>query len=146
VNIEHVVGFDIGLSSDIEIRRRSSKDGVPSSLMIIFKFQFKVLTEGLTNVRATFQTVVDSIFHPYINKFVVVYINDILDFSRLKVSIWHSKRMCASVSLVLKVLKREKVYVCKAKSSFAQKEKYLGPIVDRQGIRLDPKKVEAVQT
>jgi hypothetical protein len=51
------------------------------------------------------------------------------------------------VRLVLKVLKRKKFYVCKAKSSFAQKEiKYLGHIVNKQGIRPDPKKVEAVQT
>jgi hypothetical protein len=45
------------------------------------------------------------------------------------------------------MLKREKLYVCKAKSSFAHKEiKYLGHIVDKQGIRPYPKKVEAVQT
>jgi hypothetical protein len=51
------------------------------------------------------------------------------------------------VRLVFKVLQREKFYVCKAKSSFAQKEiKYLGHIVNEQGIRPDPKKVEAVQT
>jgi hypothetical protein len=51
------------------------------------------------------------------------------------------------VRLVLEMLKREMFYVCKAKSSFAQKEiKYLGHIVDKQGIRPDPKKVEAVQT
>jgi hypothetical protein len=37
--------------------------------------------------------------------------------------------------------------VCKEKSSFAPKEiKYLGHIVDKQGICPDPKKVEAVQT
>jgi hypothetical protein len=48
--------------------------------------------------------------------------------------------MCGLFSTVLK---REKFYVCKAKSSFAQKEiKYLGHIVDKQGIRPDPKKVE----
>jgi hypothetical protein len=51
------------------------------------------------------------------------------------------------VRLVLEMLKREKFYLCKAKSSFAQTEiKYLGHIVDKQGIRPDPKKVEAVQT
>jgi hypothetical protein len=33
-------------------------------------FQFKVLIEGLTNAPATFQTVMNSILHPYINKFV----------------------------------------------------------------------------
>jgi hypothetical protein len=51
------------------------------------------------------------------------------------------------VRLVLKVLKREKFYVCKAKSSFAHNEiKYLGHIVNEQGICPDSKKVEAVQT
>jgi hypothetical protein len=44
-------------------------------------FQFKVLIEGLTNAPATFQTVMNSILHPYIRKFVVVYIDDILIFS-----------------------------------------------------------------
>jgi hypothetical protein len=45
-------------------------------------FQFKVLIEGLTNAPATFHTVMNSIFHPYIRKFVVVYIDDILIFSK----------------------------------------------------------------
>jgi hypothetical protein len=92
-------------------------------------FHFKVLIEGLTNAPATFQTVMNSILHPYIRKFVVVYFDDILIFSKTEAE--HQ----AHVRLVLKVLKREKVYVCKAKSSFAQKEiKYLGHIVNEQGI------------
>jgi hypothetical protein len=104
-------------------------------------FQFKVLIEGLTNAPATFQTVMNSILHSHIKKFVVVYIDDILVFSESEAE--HQ----AHVRFVLKVLKRKKFYVCKAKSSFAQKEvKYLGHIVDKQGIRPDPKKVEAVQT
>jgi hypothetical protein len=104
-------------------------------------FQFKVLIEGLTNAPTTFQTVMNSILHPYIRKFVVVYIDDILIFSKSEAE--HQ----AHVRLVLEVLKREKFFVCKAKSSFAQQEiKYLGHSVDKQGIRPDPKKVEAVQT
>jgi hypothetical protein len=99
-------------------------------------FRFKVLIEDLTNALATFQTVMNSILHPYIRKFVVVYIDDILIFSKSEAE--HQ----AHVRLVLKVLKREKFYVCKAKSSFAQKEvQYLGHIVDKQGICLTPRKL-----
>jgi hypothetical protein len=79
-------------------------------------FQFKVLIEGLTNAPATFQTAMNSILHPYIRKFNIVYIDDILFFSETKAE--HQ----AHVRLVLKVLKYEKFYVCKAKSSFAQTE------------------------
>jgi hypothetical protein len=68
----------------------------------------------------------DSIFHPYIRNFVVVYTDDIMIFSRTEVE--HK----AHVRLVLEMLRHEKFYVCKAKSSFAQKEiKYLGHIVDK---------------
>jgi hypothetical protein len=104
-------------------------------------FQFKVLIEGLTNAPTTFQTVMNSILHPYIRKFVVVYMDDI------PISFKTEAEHQAHVRLVLEVLQREKFCVCKAKSSFAQTEiKYLGHIVNKQGIRLDPKKVEAVQT
>ena len=104
-------------------------------------FQFKVLIEGLTNAPATFQTVMNSIFAPFIKKFVVVYLDDILIFSRTEAE--HQ----AHVRLVLEVLQREKFFVSQSKSSFAQEEiQYLGHIVNSQGIRPDPKKVSAVQS
>jgi hypothetical protein len=64
-------------------------------------FQFKVLIEGLTNAPATSQTVMNSILHPFIMKFVVVYIDNILIFSKTEAE--HQ----AHVRLVLKVLQRE---------------------------------------
>ena len=104
-------------------------------------FQFKVLIEGLTNAPATFQTVMNSIFVPYLRKFIVVYLDDILIFSRTEAE--HR----AHVRLALEVLQREKFFVAKAKSKFAQKEiQYLGHVVNAQGIRPDPKKVLAVQS
>jgi hypothetical protein len=45
-------------------------------------FQFKVLSFGLTNAPATFQSVVDIVFAPLLNESVVVYLDDILVFSR----------------------------------------------------------------
>jgi hypothetical protein len=79
-------------------------------------FQFKVLIEGLMNAPATFQTAMNSVFHPYLQKFIVVYLDDILIYSRTE------EEHKARVRLVLDVLKREKFYVCKAKSTFAAEE------------------------
>ena len=104
-------------------------------------FQFKVLIEGLTNAPATFQTVMNSIFAPYLRRFVVVYLDDILIFSKSE------EEHEAHVRMVLDVLRREKFFVTKAKSRFAQTEiQYLGHIVSAQGIRPDPKKVSSVQS
>jgi hypothetical protein len=103
-------------------------------------FQFKVLIEGLTNAPATFHTAMNSIFYPFLRKFVVVYLDDILIYSRTE------EEHKAHVRLVLDVVQREKFYVCKAKSTFAAEEfKFRGHIVSSEGIRPDPKKVEVVQ-
>jgi hypothetical protein len=99
-----------------------------------------VLIEGLTNAPATFQTAINCIFHPYLRKFVIVNLADILIYSRTK------EERKAHVCLILYVLKRDKFYVCKAKSTFAIEEiQFLGHIVNSEGIRPDPKKVEVVQ-
>jgi hypothetical protein len=118
-------------------------------------FQFKVLIEGPTNAPAPFQTAMNSIFHPYRQQFVVVYLDDVLIYYRRKFVVVYlddvliysrtEEEQKAHVRLVLDVLKREKFYVCKAKSTFAAKEiKFLEHIVNSEGIRPDPKKVEVV--
>jgi hypothetical protein len=50
-------------------------------------FQYNVLCMGLTNAPATFQRVMNSIFAPYIGKFVLVYLDDILIMSKSRRSI-----------------------------------------------------------
>ena len=45
-------------------------------------YEFKVLSFGLTNAPAVFQSVMNDNFRPYIGKFVFVYLDDILVFSK----------------------------------------------------------------
>ena len=60
---------------------------------------------GLTNAPTTFMRVMNDVFRPFVDDFVIVYLDDILVFSRT----WdeHVKH----VKQILDVLKRENLYV-----------------------------------
>lgn len=103
-------------------------------------YEYLVLTFGLTNAPATFQTVMNRIFAKQLNRYVAVYLDDILIFSRsLSEHLQHLRE-------VLQILRREKLYAKLAKCDFCKQAiRYLGHLVTPDGLRIDPAKCDVVQ-
>ena len=104
-------------------------------------FQWKVLSFGLTNAPATFQAVMNDIFRPLIHKCVLVYLDDILVYSKTMEE--HAEHL----RQVLQILRDQDFYAKLSKCSFAQSElEFLGHILGKDGLRVDPRKTAAVES
>jgi hypothetical protein len=98
-------------------------------------FEFLVMPFGLTNAPSTFQSLMNDIFGSILRKFVLVFFYDILIYSRS----WDEHLQ--HLNEVLEILKVYRLYVRKDKCSFGQQRvKYLGHIIDRSEVAVDPEK------
>ncbi|KAG6455309.1 hypothetical protein O3G_MSEX009130, partial [Manduca sexta] len=102
-------------------------------------FQFKVTAFGLSNAPATQQRLVDKLFGPEFELKVFAYLDDIFIVS---------KTFEEHVSLLLRVLLKlqsSNLTVNLSKCQFFRTQlRYLGYLVDAQGLRTDPEKVEVI--
>ena len=106
----------------------------------IGQYEFKVLGQGLANSPATFQSVMNRIFAPHLHKFVVVYLDDIMIFSDTP------DEHIQHIRTVLELLREHRLYAKKEKCTFNRTEvKFLGHLVGREGLRVDPTKVDSVK-
>lgn len=81
----------------------------------------------------------DTVLHPYLGKFVVVFLDDILVLSTTR------KEHKEHLRLVFELLRQHSLFGKERKCVFFAKEiQYLGHIISAKGMRMDPKKVEAI--
>ncbi|WVZ57271.1 hypothetical protein U9M48_007676 [Paspalum notatum var. saurae] len=94
-------------------------------------YEFTVMSFGLTNAPAYFMYLMNKVFMEYLDKFVVVFIDDILVFSINEEE--HEKHL-------------RMLYAKLSKCEFWLFEvSFLGHIISKGGISIDPSKIKAVQ-
>jgi hypothetical protein len=104
-------------------------------------FMYEKMPFGLVNARATFQRAMDISFVGERDKFVFIYLDDLTDFSKTDeehlIHLKQTFKNCHKFGLSLNP----------KKSHFAMREgNILGHIVSRDGIRIYPKRIEAINT
>ena len=103
-------------------------------------YEFLVMSFRLTNAPAAFMDLMNRVFRPYLDRFVIVFIDDILVYSRSELE--HEGHL----GLVLQTLRRHQLYAKFNKCEFwLSRVGFLGHVVSADGIYVDPQKVEAVE-
>ena len=103
-------------------------------------YEFLVLPFGLTNAPATFMHLMQSIFGPHLDHFVIVFLDDILIFSKTLQE--HQKH----VKKVLELLRENKLYAKMSKCEFFKEEiSFLGHVVNGDGMSMEKDKIKAIQ-
>jgi len=102
-------------------------------------YEFTVMPFGLTNTLAVLMDLMNQVFRPYLDKFVVVFIDDILVYSKDKEEHAHH------LQIVLQTLREHQLYAKLKKCEFWLEEVvFLGHVVSKEGIKVDPEKMKVI--
>ncbi|KAL5565172.1 hypothetical protein UlMin_028336 [Ulmus minor] len=103
-------------------------------------YEFLVMPFGLTNAPAAFMDLMNRIFKEYLDQFVIVFIDDILIYSRSKEE--HERHL----RTILQTLREKKLFAKFKKCEFwLENVSFLGHIISKEGIAVDPGKIEAIK-
>ena len=102
-------------------------------------YEFLVMPFGLTNAPAAFMDLMNRVFKNFLDQFVIVFIDDILVYSRSKEE--HEEHL----RIVLQTLRKNRLYAKFKKCEFwLEQVAFLGHVISKKGISVDPGKIEAV--
>ena len=102
-------------------------------------FCYKVMPLGLKNAGATYQRLVNHMFHPQIGRNVEVYVDDMLVKSRDK------KIHLDDLQETFDMLKQYNMKLNPSKCAFGVSSgKFLGFLVSHRGIEANPDKIQAI--
>jgi hypothetical protein len=102
-------------------------------------FEYSVMSLGLTNAPAHFTYLMNLVFMPELDKFVVVFIDDILIYSKNEEE--HAKHL----RIVLTHLREHRLYAKFSKCAFWLEEiQNLGHVLSANGIAVDPSKIKDI--
>ena len=103
-------------------------------------YDFLVMPFGLTNAPATFNRMMDRIFRPH-RQFVGTFFDDMIVYSK------NEQEHRDHLTVVFNELRKNRLLINAKKSEFFLEEiHFLGHIVSKDGVRMDPAKVEAIKT
>ena len=104
-------------------------------------YEFLVMSFGLTNAPAAFMSLMNGIFKPYLDLFVIVFIDDILIYSKSR------KEHEEHLKIVLELLREKRLYAKFSKCEFwLDSVSFLGHVVSKDGVIVDPSKIEVVKS
>ena len=102
-------------------------------------YDFLVMPFGLTKAPAAFIDLMNRVFQPYLDRFVIVFIDDILVYSG------SSEEHSEHLRIVLQTLRERQLYAKLSKCQFwLDRVAFLGHVISVEGVSVDPKKIEAV--
>ena len=103
-------------------------------------FEWRVMPFGLSNAPAAFQRFMNDIFSDLLDVHVIIYLDDILIYSDNPAD--HRKH----VREVLRRLRKHGLYARPDKCRFSSDSvEYLGFILSKEGLKMDPSKVQTIQ-
>ncbi|KAL5564486.1 hypothetical protein UlMin_027650 [Ulmus minor] len=103
-------------------------------------YEFLVMSFGLTNAPAAFMDLMNRVFKEFLDRFVIVFIDDILVYSKSAEE--HEEHL----RLILQTLRDHQLFAKFKKCEFwLNQVAFLGHVISKDGVAVDPSKVEAVE-